>query len=619
MRRARCIPLALWRVPKRQLGTSRVVLNRSAGTRRNEIGKAEKVKKKAAWASKGSKLDQLMRDPSLYTPIRKPRLPIVLCHGLYGFDVRGPFLGLEYHYWSTTLDILRDQIGADVLVVSVPPTGSIKERAEALHKFLADPANGVRGKRINFVGHSMGGLDVRYIISTIKPKPEEYTPASLTTLSTPHRGSPFMDWCNANIGIGVDLIDDLMQEARVVTPNAPELPHLPPFSLKSPLFARKDNKKNSGSDASALASITSVLNSVSSALSSYILATFDQPAYAMLSTRHMTRLFNPRTPDDPSVRYFSVAARANELSVIHPLWLPKLILDKAAATNTSGGEMDGSSDALGGSLQGNDGLVSIRSAQWGTFLGIMEGWDHWDVRGAGGPRRIRSAKSMPKARVHLKPDKASALNLFQAGWARLTEAAQAWRRPSTPTSQAAPEDAYWNWLDAALSDYNDPGPNRSATSELDAPPAAAAVYAMASAYEKYAPKKLSSKRDAEIAQRVAKWISSHLPHDADGASSYKDDMRNVYMYLSEPRHSLMLPAPPAQEAPNSDPPSPAPHLVRNDEARRTANAKQKGFPNDILAMLPFLSQHQENTSSPPQLVLEHFWLAICRNLYDEGL
>jgi triacylglycerol lipase len=46
------------------------------------------------------------------------------------------------------------------------------------------------------MAHSMGGLDCRYLISRIKP--DDYTPLSLTTISTPHRGSPFMDWCQVS-------------------------------------------------------------------------------------------------------------------------------------------------------------------------------------------------------------------------------------------------------------------------------------------------------------------------------------------------------------------------------------------------------------------------------------
>jgi len=93
---------------------------------------------------------------------------------------------------------------------------------------------------------------------------------------------------------------------------------------------------------------------------------FDSPAYANLTTTYLNEVFNPRTPDDPHVRYFSVAGRIGALNIWHPLWLPKLVLDGA-----DGGE-------------GNDGLVSVHSARWGEFLGTVEGADHWAVRGASG-------------------------------------------------------------------------------------------------------------------------------------------------------------------------------------------------------------------------------------------
>jgi triacylglycerol lipase len=153
-------------------------------------------------------IHRLMQHPALYDPVRAPRNPVVLCHGtsscipsdslsenkqgLYGFDVRGPesFPILRHHYWSNVLNILRDKVGAEVIVTSVPSTGSIASRAKTLHKLLRERAT---GRSINFMAHSMGGLDCRHLISHIKPT--EYTPVSLTTIATPHRGSPFMDWC----------------------------------------------------------------------------------------------------------------------------------------------------------------------------------------------------------------------------------------------------------------------------------------------------------------------------------------------------------------------------------------------------------------------------------------
>ena len=101
---------------------------------------------------------------------------------------------LRQHYWSNVLNILRQKVGAEVIVTSVPATGSIASRAKTLHGLLKERAP---GRSINFMAHSMGGLDCRHLISHIKPA--EYTPVSLTTIATPHRGSPFMDWCTVRI------------------------------------------------------------------------------------------------------------------------------------------------------------------------------------------------------------------------------------------------------------------------------------------------------------------------------------------------------------------------------------------------------------------------------------
>ena len=58
-------------------------------------------------------------------PKRPTRLPFSydpLILGLYGFDVRGfdALPGLQIHYWSEVLRVLRREIGADVVVTRVP-------------------------------------------------------------------------------------------------------------------------------------------------------------------------------------------------------------------------------------------------------------------------------------------------------------------------------------------------------------------------------------------------------------------------------------------------------------------------------------------------------------------
>lgn len=118
--------------------------------------------------------------------------------------------------------------------------------------------------------------------------------------------------------------------------------------------------------ARARSSSTFSFSSLPSSTTTFLLGMFDSPAYANLTTRYLTKIFNPRTPDDPRVRYFSVAGRTGSLNIWHPLWLPKVVLDGANGR------------------EGNDGLVSVESARWGEFLGTLEGADHWAVRGASG-------------------------------------------------------------------------------------------------------------------------------------------------------------------------------------------------------------------------------------------
>ncbi|KAL1406566.1 hypothetical protein Q8F55_008272 [Vanrija albida] len=305
---------------------------------------------------------RLMNDQRAFLPgsMQPPREIIVLCHGLYGFSTATPiplFPSLKLHYWASVLEVLRDRMGAKVVVVGVKGTGSIQERAEQMHAFLKSYLP--KGVGVNFVAHSMGGLDARHLISTIKPT--EYKPLSLTTIATPHRGSPFMDWCAANIGVGTEHFGgEALQQL--------------PFSLDSPLLVRDSagRAKTGGGQPDTLASFTS-------GLTNYLLKIFDSPAYSNLTTAYLRDVFNPSTPDDPNVKYMSVAGRLAKMSVLHPLWFPKLVLDSAAEKGFPAGET-----APGQQYQGNDGLVSVSSAKWGEFMGVVDGCHHWDLRGEGG-------------------------------------------------------------------------------------------------------------------------------------------------------------------------------------------------------------------------------------------
>jgi triacylglycerol lipase len=115
---------------------------------------------------------------------------------------------MQVHYWRNVRDILRNTVGAEVFFTSVPPcispplrpllprrgranrTTLIVERAQELDRALSAR---VYGRGVNLMAHSMGGRDLRYLISKVRS--EESAPLSLTTISTPHHGSPFMDRC----------------------------------------------------------------------------------------------------------------------------------------------------------------------------------------------------------------------------------------------------------------------------------------------------------------------------------------------------------------------------------------------------------------------------------------
>lgn len=113
-----------------------------------------------------------------------------------GFDelrLAGDFIpGVQY--WRGITDAMRAN-GMEVIIASVPATGSIEERALKLGKDIAAKAD---GKSVNIIAHSMGGLDARYMISRLQP--DNVKVLSLTTIASPHRGSAFADYVFQEIG-----------------------------------------------------------------------------------------------------------------------------------------------------------------------------------------------------------------------------------------------------------------------------------------------------------------------------------------------------------------------------------------------------------------------------------
>jgi triacylglycerol lipase len=117
----------------------------------------------------------------------KLRSPIVLVHGLLGFD-RLTVAGYTMANYFPGIVQKLAEAGNRVLVPALSPTGGVADRARQLKDFIL--ANS-KGEPVHILAHSMGGLDARYMISCLDMAPQVLT---LTTLGTPHRGTPFADW-----------------------------------------------------------------------------------------------------------------------------------------------------------------------------------------------------------------------------------------------------------------------------------------------------------------------------------------------------------------------------------------------------------------------------------------
>jgi triacylglycerol lipase len=143
------------------------------------------------------------------------RPTVVLIHGLFGFR---KLLWIEYFQGVRQL---YEEMGMRVLVPSLPWAGSIKQRTDSLAKQLKTESG-----PLHLIAHSMGGLDARFWISNMEGGAKTL---SLTTLSTPHHGSPASDHvCSTyspfRLFRGVrDLTTVAMKQFNQNTPNYPNV------------------------------------------------------------------------------------------------------------------------------------------------------------------------------------------------------------------------------------------------------------------------------------------------------------------------------------------------------------------------------------------------------------
>lgn len=246
--------------------------------------------------------------------------PIVLWHGMFGWGTTdtNSLIGI-LNYWGGMDDFLRSR-GAVVYAPGKSALQSNAVRAQELKdKINLFMASGGYTK-VHIIGHSQGGLDSRYMVSNLGMASKV---ATLTTLNTPHRGSPIAD-------IVLAVVPSWLMPYVSTTING----------LVKIVWGGSQNNLNAS------------LNSLTVA---------------------NANAFNTATPNAAGVKYFSYGSHVTVPDLIqHPL------MGLLVPVTSVGGLAKG---------QGveNDGLVPVSSQKWGTWKGSpsysiwVTGLDHLQV------------------------------------------------------------------------------------------------------------------------------------------------------------------------------------------------------------------------------------------------
>lgn len=134
----------------------------------------------------------LASSPVLSDDYTRTRYPIVLAHGMYGFD-NIAFI----NYWYGIPNSLRKS-GAEVFVTQVSALNSSETRGEQLLSQVEEILAITGSEKVNLIGHSHGGHSIRYVAAMM---PDHV--ASVTTVGSPVKGSSVADVMNPLPGVPV--------------------------------------------------------------------------------------------------------------------------------------------------------------------------------------------------------------------------------------------------------------------------------------------------------------------------------------------------------------------------------------------------------------------------------
>jgi len=113
----------------------------------------------------------------------KTKFPVMLVHGTGFRDLKMPL------YWGRIPSALKAN-GAAVYYGLQDSWGSTESNTEALRKRVDEVLNETGAEKINLIGHSKGGLEIRMLAALPGTAGRI---ASVTTIATPHHGSKTVD------------------------------------------------------------------------------------------------------------------------------------------------------------------------------------------------------------------------------------------------------------------------------------------------------------------------------------------------------------------------------------------------------------------------------------------
>jgi triacylglycerol lipase len=271
-----------------------------------------------------------------------PPYPVILVHGFSGFHELGP---LEYFFG--VLDRFEEIGEHDVYAPSLPPYNHTSERALVLAEIVDDVIAETGRAKVHLIAHSQGGVDSRRLVTAMGYADKV---ASITTVASPHRGTPLGDAALA----------------------APDGVLNPAGQLLSWLIGKVDSPPNDTSwDAMGDASTDDPWDP-------------DMPAVAAQLSEVGMAAFNAEHPDPEGVTVFSVAAYSN----LRPapslcddgVWDASRVDAQDALLVGAGLFLSSSGDGTLLNPRANDGIVPTDSMVWGNFLGCVPA-DHFDEVG----------------------------------------------------------------------------------------------------------------------------------------------------------------------------------------------------------------------------------------------